>query len=344
MDRWIGLDAVPAGYGPSAVTMGNFDGVHRGHRAVLSRMVAEAAPRGLKTVAVTFDPHPKQLLYPDTAPALITGLDQRLDLLEATGLDAVWVMPFTLELAHNSAEDFVRKYFVEALGAAEVVVGRDVRFGWQNKGDLATMVDLGRAYGFTVEVQEDVAAGRGRRWSSTWVRELLGRGEVAEAAEILGRQHALRGTIVHGDARGRELGFPTANLSEPCEGLVPADGVYAGWLVRLDLPGDDPDRRLPAAISVGVNPTFDGRARRVESYVPGRTDLDLYGERVSVEFVARLRGTERFDGIAPLVEQMHRDTERTVSILGVRPGVHPGTPGGQDPAPASRPRRIDRPS
>ena len=322
MLRWSDLDQVPEGFGPSVVTIGNFDGVHRGHRAVLRRMVADARAVGGKAVAVTFDPHPAQVHRPDAAPELITGLADRLDLLEQTGLDAVLVITYTLEFASATPEEFVRRYLVDGLRARTVVIGRDVRFGRANVGDLRTMVGLGERYGFTVEVIEDVHGERdpARRWSSTWVRELLTDGEVGAAAEVLGRPHRLRGVVVHGDARGRTLGFPTANLGR-LVGFPPADGVYAGWMRRVAHPADAPDGFLPVAISIGTNPTFDGWDRRVEAHVPGRTDLELYGEEVVLELVARLRPTLRFDSVEELVAQMHDDVRRTRAVLAGGPTV-----------------------
>ncbi len=318
MHRWTAVTEVPAGFGPSVVTIGNFDGVHRGHAGVLSRMVAGARDAGLQAVAVTFSPHPAQVHRPDSAPELLTGDVDRLELLEATGLDGVLMLEYTLDFARQTPEEFVRRYLVDALGARTVVVGRDVRFGRRNSGDLATMVDLGRAYGFTVEVVEDVAPGAShRRWSSTWVRELLAAGDAPGAARVLGRPHRMRGVVVHGDARGRALGFPTANLSRDATGMVPADGVYAGWLRPVDGLGsiEAGPRGWPAAISVGTNPTFDGVARRVEAYVLDRTDLDLYDREVVVEFVLQLRPTRRFGSVEELVGQMRRDVARVPEAL-----------------------------
>jgi riboflavin kinase/FMN adenylyltransferase len=320
--RWQGLDAVPDGFGPSVVTIGNFDGVHRGHRALLGTVVEAARRRGLPAVAVTFEPHPVAVLFPDRAPATLTAPDHRLDLLAETGLDAVLVLEFTREFAQWSPEQFVRTVFVDALHAALVVVGADTRFGHRNSGDVATLRELGSALGYDVETVREfglaaLGGGASRRWSSSWVRELLAQGDVARAAEVLGRPHRVTGVVVHGDHRGRDLGYPTANLSQDAVGQVPADGVYAGRLVRPELPPDDPDAVLPAAVSVGTNPTFDGLQRRVEAYVLDRTDLDLYGERLAVEFVERLRPTLRFDGVDALVAQMSLDVVRCRELLGV---------------------------
>ena len=316
VDRWHGLDDIPADLGPTVVTLGNFDGVHRGHREVLTRVVQEAAERGATPVAVTFEPHPIAVLYPERAPAAVMSLGQRLDALASVGLGATLVLEFTPEFAQQTPEEFVRRTFVEALGAVAVVVGKDTRFGVRNSGDVDTLRELGETHGFDVLALEDIGEGSTTtRWSSTQLRAELLEGAVAHAAQILGRPHQVTGTVVHGDHRGRELGYPTANLSQDHEGLVPADGVYAGWLLRLDVAPDDPDRSLPAAISVGTNPTFDGHQRRVEAYVLDRTDLDLYGERVVVEFVDRLRPTLRFDSIDALVEQMAQDVARCREIL-----------------------------
>ncbi len=330
VQRWSDLRDVPPDFGPSAVTIGNFDGVHRGHHAVLKEVVDRARAAGLSAVAVTFDPHPLAVLYPDRAPQPLSTTAHKLELLAEAGLDAVLVMPFTHELAQWSPRRFVQETLVDALKAKQVVVGSDTRFGHRNSGDVDTLRELGAELGFTVHVVADLGReGAERRWSSTWVRELIAAGDVAAAADVLGRPHRVTGQVVHGDHRGREMGYPTANLAADAIGAIPADGVYAGWLVRpetsapaedVDVPG--PVERLPAAISVGTNPTFEGsRDRRVEAYVLDRVDLELYGEVVAVEFVERLRPTLRFDGMAPLLEQMALDVVRCRAVLGVSTGV-----------------------
>ena len=317
MQRWTDLSQVPSGLGPSVVTIGNFDGVHRGHRTVLGTMAADARAMGGVAVAVTFDPHPARVHRPDGAPELITGLTDRLEMLAETGIDGVLVVHYDLDFASQSPEEFVRRYLVDGLHAAVVVVGHDVRFGSGNAGDLGTMRALGAELGFDVQVIDDVhgPVDETRRWSSTWVRELLAAGDVVGAARILGRPHRVRGIVVHGDARGRELGFPTANLGQDATGMVPADGVYAGWMRRVGHPADRPDGYLPVAISIGTNPTFDGVQRRVEAHVPDRTDLVLYGEEVVLELTAMLRPTWRFDSIDALIEQMKDDVVRTRALL-----------------------------
>jgi riboflavin kinase/FMN adenylyltransferase len=317
VQRWNALDEVPADLGRTAVTIGNFDGVHRGHQAVLGQLVDRARGAGLATVAITFDPHPLAVLYPERAPERLTTLEHRLELLAAAGLDAALVMEFTRELATWSPERFVADVLVGALHADLVVVGGDTRFGHRNSGDVDTLRTLGRQHGFAVEVVADLGDGVhvGRpRWSSTWVRELVAAGDVDTAAQVLGRPHRVTGEVVHGEHRGRLLGYPTANMSPDSVGVVPADGVYAGWLVVL---GGETPERLPAAISVGTNPTFEDRQRRVESYVLDRDDLDLYGRTVAVEFVRRLRPTVRFDGVDALITQMANDVEQCRLVLGV---------------------------
>lgn len=318
MHRWTSLDDVPADLGPTVATLGNFDGVHRGHQAVLGTVVDLAAQRGLAAVAVTFDPHPVAVLHPERAPEEIAGLEHRLALLEGQGLDGVVVIEFTREYAQLLPEDFVVQTFVEGLRSQVVVVGQDTRFGLHNTGDVGTMRELGDRHGFEVVVQQtegDFEQGR-RAWSSTALREALAEGDMATATEILNREHRVSGEVVHGHHRGRDLGYPTANLSMHSEGMVPADGVYAGWLERPALPEGHPDRRLPAAISVGTNPTFDDVVRRtVEAYVLDRLDLDLYGEVVWVDFAERLRGNLRFESVEVLMDQMAQDVDRTRALL-----------------------------
>ena len=317
--RWTDRNQIPAGFGPTVVTLGNFDGVHRGHVEVLGRMVAKARELGGRAVAVTFSPHPAAVHRPHEQLSLLTGDVDRLELLAATGLDATLVIDYNLDFARQSPREFVLGYLVRPLNASVVVVGRDVRFGLANSGDLDTMIELGREFGFDVEVVEDHAhdADGARRWSSSWVRELLAVGDVRSAAEVLGRPHRMRGVVVRGDQRGRELGFPTANLAPDASGMVPADGVYAGWLRVLEVPGEaaGESEALQAAISVGTNPTFDGTGRRVEAFVLGRTDLDLYGREVVIEYVARIRPTVRFDSVAELVARMHVDIADVAGVL-----------------------------
>jgi riboflavin kinase/FMN adenylyltransferase len=313
---WRAFDEVPADLGRTAVVIGNFDGVHLGHRQVIRRARAIAAARDLGLVAVTFDPHPMAVLRPEHAPTTLTDIDTRAALLAEAGVDDVLVVPFSRDIAGWTPEEFTVRVLVETLHAAAVVVGANFRFGARAAGDVATLTTLGEQHDFTVEgVPLD---GGPQVWSSTYVRTCLAEGDVEGAAVALGRPFAVTGRVVRGDERGRELGFPTANV--PTSGLAaPADGVYAGWLRRLDAAPDDPTGQpMPAAISVGTNPTFDGvRNRRVEAYVLDRTDLDLYDVLVEVRFVARIRGMVRFEGVEALVETMHGDVQRTRELLQV---------------------------
>ncbi|MEN8581385.1 bifunctional riboflavin kinase/FAD synthetase [Arthrobacter sp. KBS0703] len=320
---WNDPTEVPGDFGPSVVTIGNFDGVHRGHQQVLSQLIRTARMNRAKSVAVTFDPHPAQVHRPESAPELIMGLEDKLQALGELGLDAVLVMKYSLELASLTAEEFVASVLVDSLHASHVVIGHDARFGRGNSGDLNTMKQLGEKFGFEVLVISEFGSegfplhddgGTDRRCSSTWVREALNDGDVATAAAVLGRPHRMRGEVVHGAARGRALGFPTANLAHEASGLIPADGIYAGWLVDQD------GTRWPAAISVGSNPTFDGVSRQVEAHVIDRPEetvdeFNLYGQTVVVEFVARLRGMVAYRGPEALVEQMREDVVQTHGIL-----------------------------
>ena len=322
MRVWNSLDEVPTDLPRTVVTLGNFDGVHRGHREVLRRVVELARARDALAVAVTFTPHPRAVHQPEVPHVDIISPDQRVVLLEEAGLDAVLLQRYTLEFADQSPEEFVRGMLVHGLHAAVVVVGHDVRFGRGNTGDVAEMVRLGARYGFEVEAVEEFPAEHGaepeRRCSSTWVREALAAGDVAQAAAVLGRHHVLAGEVVHGFARGRELGFPTANLETDVQGMIPADGVYAGWV------HDAHGGVWPAAISIGSNPTFEDVSRVVEAHVIDRhdervEDFDLYGQHIEVEFVARLRGMVAYEGVEKLVAQITQDVDEARAILATTP-------------------------
>lgn len=309
---------VPDGFGPSVVAIGKFDGVHSGHRAVIDRARVDAATTDARVVAVTFDRNPLALLRPDLCPDDLIGVHQKVQLLAETGVDAVLVLRFDRELADLSPRDFVERVLVTALGACTVLVGGDFRFGRGGAGDPETLRTLGREFGFDVDVVDDVrAVGAGRRVSSTWIREVLAEGDVESAAKLLGRPASVWGEVVHGLKRGRDLGFPTANLSPDSEGFIPADGVYAGWLIdEGSANGLRSGVRYPAAISIGVNPHFDDVERRqVEAYVLDESDLDLYGHRVEVQFVRRIRGMAAFEGLEALVAQMNDDVGRVRAAL-----------------------------
>jgi riboflavin kinase/FMN adenylyltransferase len=311
MRVWHGLDQESPDNAPTDVTIGNFDGVHRGHQEVLAHAKARAAELGgLPVVALTFDPHPMRVLRPDHAPLMLSEPEQRAELLGQHGADAVLILPFTKEVSGWSPEEFIDRVLVTALHAKAVVVGENFRFGHKAAGHVDTLVQAGTQYGFQVEGLS--LAGEQQPWSSTYVRQQLADGDVEAAAEALGRPFRVSGVVIEGDKRGRELGYPTANIPADPGAAVPQDGVYAGWLTVLTpAPGAPayPDP-LPAAISVGTNPTFDGLDRRVESYVLDRDDLELYGAKVAIDFVARLRGTQiRFDSIDELLVQMKADVD-----------------------------------
>jgi riboflavin kinase/FMN adenylyltransferase len=310
--RWQGLDEVPAGWGESVVTIGQFDGVHRGHQSVVARAVERGRERGLPVVVVTFDPHPDEVIRPGSHPPFLCSTRRRAELLAGLGVDAVCVLPFTLAFSRLDPDEFVRAVLVERLHAAAVVVGEDFVFGHRAVGDVALLARLGEKYEYVTEGLPLLVLD-GVRISSTEIREWLEEGDVAEAAKALGRPHRVEGVVVRGHQRGRQLGFPTANVESPPHTAIPADGVYAGWLATLDEEGEE-TRRWPAAISIGTNPTFDGTVRAVEAYAIDRHDLDLYGLHAAIDFCARLRGTLRFDSVEALVEQMHLDVDETRGI------------------------------
>jgi riboflavin kinase/FMN adenylyltransferase len=317
MRVWHGLDQVSPDFGPAVVTIGNFDGVHRGHQEVLAHAKARAAELGgLPVVALTFDPHPIVVLRPDRAPAMLSRPEERAELLTRYGADAVLILPFDKGVAGWSPEEFIERVLVGALHAKAIVVGENFRFGHKAAGHVDTLVAAGARDGFQVEGLS--LAGDAQPWSSTYIRERIAEGDVEAAAEALGRPLRVTGVVVEGDKRGRELGYPTANIPADPTAAVPLDGVYAGWLTVLEPAAGAPSygEPLPAAISVGSNPTFDGVDRRVESYVLDRDDLELYGARIAVDFVARLRGSQiRFDSIDELLVQMKADVDGARRIL-----------------------------
>ena len=319
---WRTLADVPADAG-TVVTLGNFDGVHRGHQAVLESVVEVARERGDRAVAITFDPHPAAVHRPDRPPTLITGLDDRLERMAATGLDGILVIPYTLDFAAQTGEEFVRTYLVDGLGVSGVVIGHDTNFGSGDTGHGDTMIRLGAELGFSVEVMDwaGVHDGTDRRWSSTWVRELLEAGRVAEATHILGVPHRLRGVVVHGDALGREIGFPTANL-DVYAGMIPAHGVYAGWLSIIDGGGSGDGaswigHRFPAAVSLGINSTVGGTELRVEAHLIDAPDLDLYGATVALDLVDRRRDMQKFPSIGALTAALADDVTWCRTVLGL---------------------------
>jgi riboflavin kinase / FMN adenylyltransferase len=313
MQRWGGPLDVPDDWGRSVVTIGVFDGVHRGHQRIVARAVESAAELGLPVVVVTFDPHPDEVVRPGTHPPLLSTTRREWQLLAGLGVDAVLVIPFTLEFSTLSPDEFVQAVLVDRLHAARVVVGENFRFGHKAAGDVQLLAELGEKYDFNAE-GVPLLTENGVTVSSTGIRAMLADGNVSGAAYDLGRPHRVEGVVVRGRQRGRGLGFPTANLETLPHTAVPGDGIYAGWLTRLDTDGTELER-WPAAISVGTNPTFDGRERTVEAYALDRDDLDLYGDHVAVDFVARLRATLKFGSIDDLVAQMHIDVDDARRLL-----------------------------
>ncbi|MDT4892287.1 MAG: riboflavin kinase / adenylyltransferase [Pseudonocardiales bacterium] len=315
MQRWRGLDAVPPGWGRCVVTIGVFDGVHRGHAEIIGRAVEMARERGVPSVLLTFVPHPSEVVRPGSHPPVLTTIVRRAELVEQLGIDVFCALPFTLEFSQLAPDEFAHVVLVEQLRASGVVVGENFRFGHKAAGDLELLRRLGSRFGFTATGVPLLRAGE-TPLSATYVRSCVQAGDMAGAAAALGRPHRLDGVVERGDQRGRELGFPTANLRPEPWAAVPADGVYAGRVVRLDEWG----RTVAgpplgtAAISVGTNPTFDVRQRRVEAYVLD-FEGDLYGDVLGVEFVERLRGMEKFDSVEALVAQMHRDVEQTRAVI-----------------------------
>ena len=313
MQRWQGLDDVPGDWGSSVVTIGDFDGVHRGHQRIVSGAAETGAELGMPAAVITFDPHPAEVIRPGSQPPLLCTTRRRAQLLADQGVDVVCVLPFTYEFSQLGPDEFVRAVLVDRLHARRVVVGENFRFGHRAAGDVALLAELGEKYDFGAEGVPLLTDG-GVTISSSGIRARLADGDVAGANRDLGRPHRVEGIVVRGQQRGRALGFPTANLEAPPRTVVPADGVYAGWLARLDTEGRE-EVRWPAAISVGTNPTFDGREQTVEAYALDRDDLDLYGVHVAVDFAARLRGMVRYESAAALAEQMRRDVDEARALI-----------------------------
>lgn len=316
------LSEVPDGFGPSAVAIGKFDGVHAGHRRVIDELLAVAADNSLVATIVTFDRHPLRLLRPELCPPPLVSNAQKVELLAGSGVDTTLMLAFDLAFSQQTPEQFVRSILVDALRARVVMVGSDFRFGVRGSGTVQTLRELGLVHGFEVHVIEDVVAPRPasddepanttRRASSTWIRELLADGDVAEAAAVLGHIPSVRGIVVRGAQRGRELGYPTANLSPGMEGYIPRDGVYAAWFT-VD------GRRYGSAVSIGNNPTFDGVPdKQVEAHLLDE-DIDLYGKTVEVSFVEYIRGQVKYSTIEALIEQIADDEEKVRVILDYPP-------------------------
>lgn len=311
MQRWRGLEDIPQDWGRSVVTIGSYDGVHRGHQLIIGRAVERARELGVPAVVVTFDPHPSEVVRPGSHPPLLAPHHRRAELMADLGVDALLILPFTTEFSKLSPADFVVKVLVDKLHARLVVEGPNFRFGHKAAGNVAFLTELGATYDYEVDVIDlfvSGEAGGGEPFSSTLTRRLVAEGDVEGAAEILGRPHRVEGVVVRGAQRGRELGFPTANVETLPHTAIPADGVYAGWLHTQG-------EAMPAAISVGTNPQFDGVERTVEAYAIDRVGLDLYGLHVAVDFLAFVRGQAKFDSIDSLLVAMADDVKKARELI-----------------------------
>ncbi|HUW87544.1 MAG TPA: bifunctional riboflavin kinase/FAD synthetase [Candidatus Paceibacterota bacterium] len=286
----------------ATVAIGIFDGVHRGHQAILSR--AKELSNGRSVIALTFDPHPTQVFAPERAPTMLVSLERRVELLKQHGADAVVVIDFDRSFASKSPEEFVSEVLVKQLQISGVVVGENFTYGHKAAGKVADLIAAGKLYGFAAE-EVELEIADGDPISSTRIRDAVAHGDVATASRLLTRPHRLEGIVVHGEKRGREIGYPTANLGySSASNTVPADGVYAGW---LEVAG----QRWPSAISIGTNPTFAGeRSSQVEAYALDREGLDLYDQGAIIDFGWRLRDTLKFDGLEPLLVQMKKDCDQ----------------------------------
>jgi riboflavin kinase/FMN adenylyltransferase len=315
--RWRGLEATPGDLGRTVVTVGMYDGVHRGHQELIGTAVARARAMHRPCLLLTFDPHPAEVIRPGSHPAILTSMDRKAELVADLGVDAMCVLPFTPEFMRLSPETFTYSVLVERLHAAQVVVGENFTYGHKAAGNVQTLTVEGRRFGFAVEGiplaavdDDDVTI------SSTYIRACVAAGDMASAGRALGRPHRVDGVVVRGDRRGRDMGYPTANVESPAFTAIPADGVYAGHLVTRDPRSGASRERFPAAISVGSNPTFQGSRRSVEAFVLDY-DGDLYGEHVGVEFVERLRPMIAFPDVEALLEAMAKDVSDTRQILGM---------------------------
>lgn len=303
------INQVVGGFTASAVTVGKFDGVHKGHQKLIGSLKAAADEHDIQSVVVTFDRHPDALLNPEHCKLPLIGPTQKNALVQETGIDVLLTLAFDDALAKLSPQQFVQQILVDGLKAKIVLVGEDFKFGYKGSGDVQTLHDLGQQLGFEVRVISSAEL-NGEKISTSKIREALDLGQVAKAAEMLGHIHTSVGIIEHGLKIGRSIGFPTANMARDCEGYLPLDGVYAGWLV-VD------GQRYPAAHSVGINETFQAVPRLVESHVLDRNDIDLYDKVVTLEFVDFIRPAAKFNGVEDLVEEINRDLEKVRRILGL---------------------------
>ncbi len=322
-----GSAALPVPPDRSVVTIGNFDGLHRGHQAILETVLERARAHDGTAVVFTFEPHPRKVIHGEAAPALLTTLDQKVELLEAAGIDLLVVQAFSPEFAKTSPEEFIREHIHRGLAPREVYVGYDFHYGRDREGSMRLLTQLGPDLGFSVTVIPEVRV-EGQDVSSTRIRELLASGDVAHAKEMLGRSYAMRGRVVEGDRRGRTLDFPTLNLDSDNE-LLPAHGVYVTWVELLDGEKGGPAGKgqvIPAVTNVGRRPTFkDSDPSLAESHLLDFSG-DLYGRRYELRFEARLRGERRFPGPDALREQIQRDVDETRRVLGIPPAARVSRP------------------
>jgi riboflavin kinase/FMN adenylyltransferase len=319
--RWRGLEATPGDLGRTVVTVGMYDGVHRGHQELIGTAVARARAMHRPCLLLTFDPHPAEVIRPGSHPAILTSMDRKAELVADLGVDAMCVLPFTPEFMRLSPETFTHSVLVERLHAAQVVVGENFTYGHKAAGNVETLTAEGRRFGFAVEgialanVDADAPDDGDVTISSTYIRACVAAGDMVSAARALGRPHRVDGVVVRGHRRGRALGYPTANVETQPFTAIPADGVYAGHLVTRN-PADAGCERFPAAISVGTNPTFQGTRRTVEAFLLDY-DGDLYGEHVGVEFAERLRPMTAFPDADALSAAMAKDVTDTRAVLGL---------------------------
>ncbi len=303
------LDQVAGGFTGSAVTIGKFDGIHLGHQKLIQELTSAAQEHAIQSVVVTFDRHPDALLKPGHAKLPLIGPTQKHEFIEAQGADILVTLPFDEKLAQLDPKQFVQLILVDGLRAKIVLVGEDFRFGNKGAGDVDLLRELGQQLGFEVRVVSSEMLD-GVKISSSAIREALDRGDVTTANKMLGHVHCCVGMIEHGLKIGRSIGFPTANMARDCEGYLPLDGVYAGWLV-VD------EHRYPAAHSVGINETFQAVPRLVESHILDRDDVDLYDKIVTLEFIEFIRPAAKFNGVEDLVEEINRDLAKIRTVLAV---------------------------
>jgi riboflavin kinase/FMN adenylyltransferase len=299
------LDALPAHPFP-VVALGNFDGVHLGHRAILKTAIDRARVANGTSFALTFTPLPAKVLTPERAPCLLLTPEDKLELLRRSGLDGVLVVKFTRELSLLSPRDFVREFLLDKIGARAVVVGHSVSFGYKRAGNASVMVELGREFGFEAIVVGPIRVNQSEDVSSTRVREVILKGDLKRAADLLGRYHFLSGTVIRGRERGRQIGFPTANLACETE-CLPPDGVYASR-VLLD------DGAYPAITNIGMRPTFAESQRSIEAHIFD-FDRDLYGQKIRLELIERVRPEQKFPSAEALGRQIALDIQRVKEII-----------------------------